>query len=109
MIHELAGIVGALVHRILAAHLDVATERDRVDSIVGVAFAEADQPLAESDGELLPPPPPAQPLGHGIVAELVDQDHETQYGNHRYQRGQEIRHNRDARSPNSLDSKTTRK
>ena len=64
------------VHGILAAHLDVAAERDRVDAVVGLAAAEADQPLAEADGELLHPH--AQPLGHGIVAKLVDQDHEAQ-------------------------------
>ena len=81
MIHELARIVRALVHGVLAAHLDVAAERDGVDSIVGVAFAEADKPLAESNGELLHPH--SQPLGHAIVAELVDQDHEAQNRNHR--------------------------
>ncbi len=68
------------IHRVLAAHLDVAAERDRVDPVVGLALAEADQPLAEADGELLHPHP--QPLGHRVVAELVDQDHEAQDRNH---------------------------
>ena len=84
MIHELARIVGALVHGILAAHLDVAAERDGVDAVVGLASAEADQPLAESNGELLHSH--AQQLGHGIVAKLVDQDHEAQNGDDGNQR-----------------------
>ena len=81
MIHEFARIIRALVHGILAAHFDVAAERDGVDAIVGLAFAETHQPLAESDGELFHAH--AQPLGHHIVAKLVDQDHEAEDCNHR--------------------------
>ena len=75
------------IHRILAAHLDVAAQRDRVDAVVGLALAESDQPLAEADGKLLHPHP--EPLGHGVVAELVDQDHEAQNGNYRNERKSE--------------------
>ncbi len=90
--HELGRIAGALVHGILAAHLHVAAQRDGVDAIVGVALAEADQPLAESNGELLHPDP--QQLGHGIVAELVDQNHEAQNHSHGSNSDKEIRHKR---------------
>ncbi len=68
------------IHGILAAHLDVAAQRDRVDAVVRLAPAEANQPLAEADGELLHPHP--EPLGHRKVAELVNQNHEAQNGNH---------------------------
>jgi hypothetical protein len=37
------------VHRILAAHLDVSTQRDGINAVVGFAFAEAEQALAETD------------------------------------------------------------
>ena len=70
VIHELARIVRALVHGILAAHFYVAAERDCVYAIVGLALAETHKPFAESDGELLHAD--AQPLGHHIVAKLVN-------------------------------------
>src|SRR5437868_4183022 len=56
-----------------------------------VAAAESDQPLAKSDRENLDPN--AQQLGCGVMAELVDQDHESQ--NHAYCQhcGKESRHN----------------
>ena len=38
-------------------------------------------------------------LHHGIVAKLVDQDHEAKDCNHRYKGSQEIRHNRGTYSP----------
>ena len=81
MVHELGGIVGVLVHRIFAAHLHIAAERDGGDAVIGVAAAETDEALAEADGKHLDAH--AQPLGHGIVAELVDEDHEPENYNHR--------------------------
>ncbi len=75
--HELGGVVrDALVHGIFAAHFDVAAERDGVDAVVGVAFAEAERRLPKPMANDLHAH--AQPLGHGIVAELVDQDHESE-------------------------------
>ncbi len=99
MVHELAGIVGALIHRILAAHLDVAAERQQVDAIVGFPSAEADQALAESNGELLYAHP--QQLGHGKMAELVDQDHEPQNWDNVEisERTKKLRHSRDTYFP----------
>ena len=76
VVDKLGGIVGALIHRVLAAHLYVTAERDGGDAVVGVSLAEADQPLAETNRKDLNPHP--QQLGHRIVAELVDQDHEAQ-------------------------------
>ena len=76
------------IHRIFAAHLDVAAERNGVDAVVGFAAAEAHKPFAESNGELLHAH--AQQLGHGIVAELVDQDHEAKDGDHRNNGDKEI-------------------
>ena len=90
VIHELPRIVRALIHGVLAAHLDVAAKRDRIDSVVCLSPAEADQPLAEAYGKLLDPH--SQPLGHRVVAKLVDQDHEAQNRNNGNERGQEIRH-----------------
>jgi hypothetical protein len=80
MIHELPRIVRPLVHGILATHLDVAAEWNRIDAIVSFAPTEADETLAEANGELLHPY--TQPLGHGVVAEFVYQNHETQDGNY---------------------------
>ena len=97
VIHELPGIVGALIHGILAAHLDVAAEWDGVDAIVGLAAAESDQPSAEADGELLDAHP--EPLSHGEVAKLVDQDHEAQDGDDGDKGGQKIRHKGGTDSP----------
>ena len=79
VVHEFPRIVGAGVHGIFAAHLDVATERDCVDPIIRFASAETNEALSEADGELLHTH--SEPLGHGVVAELVDQDHETQDAN----------------------------
>ena len=36
--------------------------------------------------------PYAQPLGHGVVAELVDQDHEAEDDDDGDQRNQKVRH-----------------
>ena len=53
----------------------VAAKRNGVDAVVGLTIAETHQPLAESDCELLHPDP--EQLGHRVMAELVDQNHET--------------------------------
>ena len=90
VIHELPRIVCTRIHRVLAAHLDVPAKRNRVNAVVGLTLSEANQPLAEANGELLHPH--SQPLGHGVVAKFVDQDHEAQDGNYGNERGKEIRH-----------------
>ena len=96
VIEKLAGIVGAIVHGILAAHFDVTTQRDRADAVIGVTLAEAEQAFSETDGEHLDPDP--QPLGHGVVTEFVDQDHEPEDDDDGNQRNQKIRHKGDTYS-----------
>ena len=76
MREELTGIAGALIHGILAAHFHVAAEGDGADAVVGVAAAEAEQALAKSDGENLDSH--AQQLRDGVVAEFMNQNHESQ-------------------------------
>ena len=76
MRHEFARIAAALIHRVFAAHLDVTAQRQYVDAVVGVALPETEQAFAEADGKLLHPN--TQQFGHGVVAELVNQDHESQ-------------------------------
>ena len=66
--HEFCRIAAAFIHRVLAAHLDVAAERQRVDAIVGLAFSETEQALAEADGKLLNPN--SQQLGHRISGRI---------------------------------------
>jgi hypothetical protein len=68
------GSSGALIHGILAAHLDVAAERDRVDAVVGFAPAESRSVACRNRWRTAPLARPA--LGGRIVAKLVDQDHE---------------------------------
>ena len=84
MRQELPGIAGALIHGILAAHFHVAAERNGADAVVGVAAAEAEQALAKSDGENLDAH--AQQLGDRVMAEFMDQNHESQ--DHRQPRAQ---------------------
>ena len=77
MRHELVGRAAVRFQRVLARHLDVAAQRQGADTVIGVAFAEADQALAETDGEDIDPD--TEQLGGGIVAELVDQDHDPEH------------------------------
>ncbi len=74
--HEFRGIPGTLIHGIFTAHLDVSAERDGADAVIGVAAAEAQQALTESDGEHLDAH--AKQLGCRIMAPFVNQDHESQ-------------------------------
>ena len=90
MRHKLGRIARALVHGILAAHLHVSAQRQDVDAIVCVAPAEANQPLAESNGKLLHAD--AEQLGHGEVAKFVDQDHEAKDHSDGSDGNEEIRH-----------------
>ena len=73
---ELGGIAGALIHGVLAAHFYVAAERKGGEAVVGVSTLEAEKALAEADGKDFDTN--AEELGRGIVAKLVNQDHETQ-------------------------------
>ena len=77
MVVELAGIVGDFFAGDFAGHLDVAAEGQDVDLVVGFAAAEADEALAEADGEGFDAD--AAPLGHDEVAELVNEDHEAEH------------------------------
>ncbi len=78
MREKLRRITRALIHRIFAAHLHIAAQRDGADAVVGLAFPEAEQALAKANGKDLDPH--SQPFGHGVVAKFVDQDHEAQNG-----------------------------
>ena len=76
---EVAGVVvGVWLRRgsweYLAGHLDVAAEGEDGDAVVGVAALEAEEALAEADGEDLDAD--AAELGDGEVAEFVDQNHD---------------------------------
>ena len=79
-----------LVHRILATHLHVAAERNGVDAVIGLASPDAEQTFSESNSELLHTH--AQQLGDGIVAELVDQNHESEDHRDRNDGNNEIGH-----------------
>ena len=68
------GVIGGQIH--LAGHLDVATERDSRDLVLGIAAAEADEAFAEADGKDLDAD--AAELGDGEVAELMDENHDAE-------------------------------
>ena len=53
-------------------------------------IAEAEQALAEADGEDLDPH--SQPFGNGIMAKFMDQDHESEDDDDGDQRDQKVRH-----------------
>src|ERR1035437_1461028 len=93
MREKLPRIAGAVVHRVLARHLHVTTQRNSADAIVGIAFFEAQQPLAKADGKHFHPD--AEILGDGEVAELMNQDHESEHDSHDedgVKDGQKLRH-----------------
>ncbi len=71
---ELAGVACGGFAGVVAGHLDVAAEREKGDSVVGVAALEPEEALAEADGEDLDAD--TAELGDGEVAELVDENHD---------------------------------
>ena len=77
MVVQVAGVVAGLFAGDLAGHLDVSAEGQGVDAVVGAVAEEADDALAEADGEGLDAD--AAPLGDGEVAELVHQHHEAEH------------------------------
>ena len=83
-------IAGALIHGILAAHLHIAAQRQQIDAVVRLAFLKANQAGAKSNGKLLHAN--AQQLGHGKVAELVDQNHESKNDGNGYDINENSRH-----------------
>ena len=74
---ELVGGAGVRLERIFAGHLDVSTQRQRANAVVGVTAAEARQPLSEPDGEDVDSDP--EQFGGGIVPKLVHQDHDPEH------------------------------
>ena len=74
MRHKLARITGAIIHRILTAHLYVSAEWQRIDAVIRVALLETEQALAKANSELLHSH--AQQFSHGIMAKFMDQHHE---------------------------------
>ncbi len=69
---EVAGIGTAVVGLILADHLAVAAERQRVEPIGRLATRPFDDRRTEADGEIADAH--AEPLGENEVAELVERD-----------------------------------
>ena len=90
MRQEFPGIAAARIHRVLAAHLYITTQRQRVDAIFSLALAKPDQLLAETNGELFHPD--AKQFSHGVVSKFVDQDHESEDGYERDCGNKELRH-----------------
>src|SRR5580698_6663924 len=73
------GVSSALVHRVLATHLDVAPEGNRADAVIGFSAAHAQQALTKADGEYLDPY--SKQFCGGVMTPFVNQDHESE--NHR--------------------------
>jgi len=90
MRHEFGGIAGARIHGILAAHLDVTAKRNGGDAVIGIASAEAEQPLTKADGKDLDPH--AKELSRRVMTPFVNQDHETQDHRDSDQSCKEFRH-----------------
>src|SRR5512142_2308129 len=76
MAHEFARIAGAGFHGIFACHLHVAAERQKADSIIGIAAPEACQALAKAQAEHFHTN--LEQLGYGIMAELMDKNQNAQ-------------------------------
>ena len=73
---ELAGVAGGGFAGIVAGHFDVSAEWKDGEAVVGVAAFEAEDALAEADGEGFDAD--AAELGDGEVAELMDEDHDAE-------------------------------
>ncbi len=80
MRNELVRGAAVRLQRVFARHLDVAAQGQGADAVVGITFAKAHQALAKSDGKDVNPD--AKQLGCGIMAELVDQDHDPKHDRH---------------------------
>ena len=74
---ELAGIAGRGFTRRVARHLDVAAEGKDGQAVVGVTTTEAEEALAEPDGEDLDTD--SAEFGDGEVAELMDKNHDAEH------------------------------
>ena len=72
MAHELAWIACAGFHGVLASHLDVTTQRQNADAVIGVAPLETKKALAKTKAEYLDAD--ATKLGNGIMPKLVDKN-----------------------------------
>src|SRR5208282_1552314 len=93
MREKFSRIAGAVIHGIFARHLHVTAERNGADAIVGIPFGETQQTLAEADGKDLYAD--AEILGRGVMAELMNQDHESEHDRHDengMKDGQKLRH-----------------
>ncbi len=72
MTGELSRVAGAVLEWAFARHFDVTAYGQKADTIIRIAAAKAEQPLAEAKAEDLDPD--ATPLGHHVVAEFMDED-----------------------------------
>src|SRR3974390_3911436 len=67
---------GVRFKRVFARHLDVTAQGQGTDAVIGVALAEAQQTLAETERKDFHPD--TTQLGCSVVAELVYQDQDSQ-------------------------------
>src|SRR5271167_501578 len=74
---EFVGRTAVRFQRVLARHFYVSAERQGADAVIGFAFAETGQPLAKPDGKYVYSD--SKKLGGGVMAELVNQDHDSQH------------------------------
>src|SRR3974390_2876892 len=67
---------GMRFKRVFARHLDVAAQGQGTDAVIGIAFAEAQHTLTKAERKDVYPN--TTEFGGGVVAELVDQDQDSQ-------------------------------
>ena len=72
---EFAGVAAGGFAGIVTRHLDVAAEGEDGDAVVGVAALDAEEALAEADGEDFYAD--AAELGDGEVTELMNENHDS--------------------------------
>ncbi len=93
---EGAGILDLLIFAgVFACHFYKAAKGKQADLVVRVAILDAEQARAKADGEGLHAD--AAELGHGKVAELVDDHHDPDQNDKRSGGNKKVMHRRGAR------------
>src|SRR4051812_7520123 len=90
MRHELSRITGTRFHGVLAGHPHIPAQRNGAYAVVGFTLAKSRQPGAKSNRKHLDPH--TKPFGHGVVAKLMYQDHDSKHYSGRRDRDQKVRH-----------------
>src|SRR6185312_1491735 len=75
--HELTSVPGTVFHRVFTGHLYVPADWKEADPVVCATFVKANQPLAKSEAEYFNPD--VEQLGHGVVAELMDENQHAEH------------------------------